>query len=97
PTNISNGHQLSPLASPTASSVGNEQFGVNLVANTIGCGAPANFGAPAVQVPDNTFSYGAVEPGYNTCGLFKYVKGDTVASSTNSSGETDFTISFIYN
>jgi hypothetical protein len=85
------------LTTPTASIPGTEQFGINLVNNTIGCGAPANFGADPVQVPDNTFSFGDVTTDYNTCGLFKYVKGDTVAYSNRSTGETDFTMSFIYN
>jgi len=92
-------HTFTNLTSPTAAATPGsaEQFGINLVANTTGCGAPANFGAAPVQVPDSTFSYGTVASGYNTCGLFKYVKGDTIASSTKSSGETDYTISFIYN
>ncbi len=97
---VSNGaspHTLTGLTSSTASSPGTEQFGMNLVANTTGCGAPANFGAAAVQVPDSTFSFGAAATGYNTCGLFKYVKGDTIASSAKSSGETDYTASYIYN
>lgn len=98
PTNTGPGnHILSGLATPTASSAGTEQFGINLRQNTIGCGAPANFGVDPVQVPDNTFSFGTVATDYNTCGLFKYVKGDTIASSDRSTGETDFTISFIYN
>ena len=97
PTSDGIAHQLTPLASATASSAGTEQFGMNLVANTTGCSAPANFGADPVQVPDNTFSFGAVASGYGSCGLFKYVKGDTIASSSQSSGETDFTLSFIYN
>jgi hypothetical protein len=100
PTNNgSNSHQLTPLSSPTASSIGTEQFGMNLVQNLTSCTtpAPANFGADPVQVPDNTFSFGTVASGYNTCGKFKYVKNDTVASSTRSTGETDYTASFIYN
>jgi len=97
PTSNGVGHQLNPLATPSLSSVGNEQFGINLTSNTTACGAPANFGADPVQVPDNTFSFGTIASGYNTCGLFKYVKGDTIASSPKSSGETDYTISFIYN
>ena len=97
PTSDGIAHQLNPLLSPTASAVGTEQFGINLVNNTVGCGSPANFGADPVQVPDNTFSFGTVNSGYDTCGLFKYVKGDTVAHSNKSSGETDYTISFIYN
>jgi hypothetical protein len=92
-------HALATPTTPTASAVGTEQFGINLTTNTTGgaCNAPANFGADPVQVPDNTFSFGTIATGYNTCGLFKYVKGDTIASSTKSTGETDYTISFIYN
>jgi hypothetical protein len=93
PTNTSTGYMLNALSSPTGSSVGNEQFGINLVANT----APVNMGAPPVQVPDNTFSYGTVASGYNTPNVYKYVKGDTIASSNQSSGQTDYTLSFIYN
>ena len=101
PTNtLPNKPALTPLSTPTASSPGTEQFGINLVKNdpaTPGCTTPTTFGANPVQVPDGTFSYGTVASGYNTCGLFKYVKGDTIARSTKSSGETDYTISYLYN
>lgn len=98
PTNTgSSGHVLNALTTPTAPAVGNEQFGINLVENNTGCGMLEDFGANPVQVPDNTFSFGAVETGYDTCGLFKYVKGDIIASSDRSTGETDYTVSFIYN
>jgi hypothetical protein len=94
-------HTFSAPSTPTAAATPGtaEQFGINLVQNRTSCAtpAPANFGADPVQVPDNTFSFGTVASGYNTCGLFKYVKGDTIAQSTRSSGETDYTISFIYN
>lgn len=92
-----NGHSLNALSSPTASSAGTEQFGINLVANTTTCGAPANFGVNPVQVPSSTFSFGAVSSGYDTCGKFQYNKGDTIAYSNSSSGETDYTISYIEN
>lgn len=97
PTSTSGGHMLHALTTPTASSAGTEQFGINLVANTTICGAPANFGTSPVQVPDSSFSFGVATSGYNTCGLFKYNNGDTIASSTSSSGETDYTISYIEN
>lgn len=84
---------LQNLTTPTASSPGTEQFGINLVANT----SPSTFGANPVQVPDSTFSFGAAATGYNTPNLYKYVKGDTVARSTKSSGETDYTISYLFN
>lgn len=92
PTSDGIGHQLNALASPTAPDPGTEQFGINLVANT----SPTTFGADPVQVPDNTFSFGTVASGYNTPDLFKYVKGDIIASSNRSSGQTDYTMSFIY-
>jgi hypothetical protein len=95
--NLPGHHLLNPLATPTASSTGVEQFGINLVANTTACGAPTTFGANPIQVPSSSFSYGTAASGYNTCGLFKYVNGDTIALSNKSSGETDYTMSFIFN
>lgn len=90
----SNGsYNLTGLSSPTASNSSNEQFGINLVANT----SPATFGADPVQVPDSSFSFGQVASGYDTPNLYKYVKGDTIAYSNKSSGETDYTISYIFN
>jgi hypothetical protein len=86
-------HILAPLTTPSTSSPGTEQFGINLVHNT----TPASFGADPVQVPDTSFSFGTVASGYNTTNLYKYVKNDTVATSAQSSGTTDYTVSYIYN
>lgn len=91
PTN--SGHPLNPLASPTASLPGTEQFGINLVANT----NPIVFGADPVQVPTSTFSYGQAAPGYSTTNLYQYNSGDTIAQALKQSGQTDYTISFIAN
>jgi hypothetical protein len=98
-------HILHTLSSATAPSVGTEQFGINLVANSCPASAPASgagscsgsFGAVPLQVPDNTFSFGTARSGYNTAGNYKYVNGDEVASSSSSSGETDYTMSYIFN
>jgi hypothetical protein len=94
PTNVSgdSSHALSPLASPNPSTPGTEQFGINLVANST-----PGIGANPSQAPDDTFSFGAAEPGYSTPDQFKYVDGDAIASSAISSGETDYTISIIAN
>jgi hypothetical protein len=93
PTSLGSGaHQINPMTTPGGPSPGTEQFGMNLVANT----SPVAFGADPVQVPDNTFSFGTVATGYNTTNVYKYNKGDVIASSTQSSGETDYTVSFIY-
>jgi hypothetical protein len=81
------------LTTPTISSVGTEQFGINLVANT----APTTFGANPSQAPDASFSFGQAAAGYDTPNYFKYVTGDTIAYSNKSSGETDYTISYLFN
>jgi hypothetical protein len=93
PTNTAgSNHQITPLAAPTASSPGTEQFGINLKDNS----AP-NVGAEALQVPDNTFSFGTAATGYDTADSFKYVKGDVVAQSAQSSSVTIYTISYLFN
>ncbi len=93
PTNTAaSAHQLAPMTTGGGPSPGTEQFGMNVVANTL----PATFGADPVQVPDNTFSFGTVAAGYGTPNTYKYNKGDTIATSSKSSGETDYTVSFIY-
>ena len=90
----SNGaHTLSNMSSATGSSVGTEQFGMNVVANT----APVSFGADPLQVPSGDFSYGMAATGYNTTNVFKYVPGDVIARANESSGRTDYTISYIAN
>lgn len=100
PTN-ENGHSL--LGKPTqgAPSVGSEEFGINVVANT----APS-LGANPVNIPDNTFADGEAGSGlsadYATANQFKYVVGDTIAHSAKTSGkqaigQTDYTITYIAN
>lgn len=90
-------------ASPTASNTAAEQFGINLVANnSCGGGMPGSLGAAAAQIPSGTFSFGAAAHNsgvdyYDTACQFMYKKGDTIASAGKSSGETDFTISYIFN
>lgn len=94
------GTPLNNMASAAASSTGTEQFGINLVQNLTSCAtpAPANFGANPVQIPSTSFAAGQASSGYNTCGLFKYNVGDTIAQSgTNGWGETDYTISYLIN
>jgi hypothetical protein len=86
-------YTLAGMATLGASAVGTEQFGINLKANT----SPTTFGANPVQVPDGTFSYGTATTEYSIANQYKYVNGDVIASSPRSSGETDYTISYIMN
>lgn len=90
----SNGsHALNNMSTAAASTPGTEQFGINLVANT----SPAAFGANPVQVPTSDFSFGIAESGYNTPNNYRYNSGDVIASAPESSGKTDFTVSYIAN
>ena len=89
----STSHTLTGLASPTASQVGVEQYGINLKANS----SPISQGADPLQIPSGGFSFGVGSAGYNTANNYKYVNGETIAESGQSSGETDYTISYIVN
>jgi hypothetical protein len=96
------GHNLTALTTDTASSAGTEQFGINTVRNTV-----AALGADPVQVPSSAFSFGVAGDGatgtygttrpYTISDQWRYVSGDTVASGPKSSGETDFTMTFLAN
>jgi hypothetical protein len=92
PTNNSDGHVLAPMSTAGVSVPGSEQFGINLRANT-----SPSVGADVVQIPDSTFGFGTPAAGYNTVNNFKYVAGDTIATSPKSSGQTNFTLSIIAN
>ncbi len=98
-------YYLAALTSPTASSHGTEQFGINLVANNVpspnGIGA---FGANPQQVPNASppFGFGTATNGYATANSFKFNQPanditDTVAQSLQSSGITQYTMSAIAN
>lgn len=87
-----NGHTLNALTTPTNSSPGTEQFGMNTVANT----SPA-IGANPLQTPDGQQIFGIATPDYQTANKFKYVSGDTVGKGVTSSGQTDYTLSMIVN
>lgn len=92
PVDASGGHALQPLSTPTASTPGTEQFGVNLAANT-----NPSVGVNPQQVPDGSFSFGAPTANYDTANKFKFLAGDPIASSASSSGETQYTLSMIAN
>ena len=88
-------YNMQNLSSQTASVPGTEQFGINLAANNlVGIG---DFGAIPAQIPTGTYSYGYATDTYNDSNLFKYVAGDVIAQSDSSSGETDYTISYLFN
>lgn len=85
-------HTLKTSSTPVASIMGTEMFGMNAVANSL-----PQVGADPVQIPSEDTSFGQVTAAYGTPNLFKYVSGDTIATSQTESGRTDYTISMIVN
>lgn len=91
----SGAHTITPMTTTAIAQSGLEQFGINLVANTL----PRSFGAN----PDNgQFGFGQVGLGpgdtkYSTPNEFRYVSGETIASAPKSSGQTNYTISYLVN
>lgn len=86
------GHTITPISDvPTASQVGVEQFGINLVANTV----PSSLGKNPDN--DNGFGFGVAANNYLTSNKYYFVSGDTIASAPKSSGQTTYTISYITN
>lgn len=89
------GHHLATPSTPTASQPGTEQFGINVVKNTI-----PDVGEDPDQVPENeedTTIFGTPQANYGTPNLFMYESGATIANSVTQSGRTDYTISMIVN
>ena len=85
-----NGHTIAPMEITGPSQTGIEQFGINLVANTL----PTSLGSN----PDNgQFGFGSVVPNYASTNRYRYVDGEIIAQAAKSSGETNYTISYIVN
>lgn len=98
-------YTMAEPSSPTASNASAEQFGMNIVSNpssnpTCNSINPAHTVTGSVdpsQVPGSTFSFGFAAANYNQACKFMYHDGDAIAQSNSSSGETDYTISYIFN
>lgn len=88
PTN--GAHTIAPMTTTSSPQPGTEQFGINLVANTL----PSSVGAnPA----NGQFGFGAASPNYGTSNKYRYVSGETIALAAKSSGVTTYTISYLVN
>lgn len=80
------GHTIAAMGTLDSSHPGNEQFGINLVANS----SPGIGSNPAG-------GQGTAASGYNSANNFKYVSGNTIAQSAAPSQNTNFTISYLGN
>lgn len=79
---------IDPLAIPTESRPGTNQFGINLVANTV----------PSVGLdPEGVWTNAVPATDYNIPNKYKYESGDVVAFSPNVSLMKKFTVSYVVN
>jgi len=85
-TSNSSSADIDALTTPSLSSPGTEQFGINLVANT----------SPLVG-SNPSGGLGQAASGYNTANYFKFVSGDSIANCSGFSSVTNFTISYLGN
>jgi len=79
---------ITAMSSATTSSPGSKQFGINLKDN-----ASPNVGTEC----SGSAPIAAAATGYNTADNFKFVSGETIASSSGSINSTTCTISYIAN
>jgi hypothetical protein len=87
----SNGaHTIDSMTTTGVSTVGIEQFGINLVANT----SPNSVGA---NVNHGQFGFGDPTSNYNTTNNYRFVSGETIVSAPKSSGTSLYTISYLIN
>lgn len=100
PTMTSGVNEIDAIATPTASVKGTAQFGMNLRLNTT-ASSTVPIGLDVAPAPDGVDLKGEPTADYNTADLFKFVTGNTVASSTNGGlGPTNsqiFTVGYIVN
>ncbi len=79
---------IKSLDKPSVSRAGENQFGINLVANT----------DPQIgNAPEGSWTNAVVSDGYDQPNMFKLDSGDVVASSPNVSLMKKFTVSYVVN
>lgn len=87
-TTLTAGNNTIPALFPGGGSiVGTSQFGINLRANT----------DPGIGADPNGPGIGTVSAPYSSPNVFRFQSGDVVASSTNSSDNQKFTVSYLAN
>lgn len=99
-TLTSGSNTVAAMGTATAGARGTGQFGMNLRANTTTTSTPA-VGSDIAPTSNTTNFRGQPLTGYDLVDTFKYVSGDSVANSGNSTlGPTDsqiYTVSYIVN
>jgi hypothetical protein len=96
------GATITAMSSAGTSSPGTEQFGINLVANTlpVAQGNNPDNQPSATFFSNNYFAGGEAAPGYASANNYKYVPGEIIARSVSGNlawGRTNYTISYLAN
>lgn len=86
-TLTSGANTVAALASPTASTTGTGQFGLNVRANT----------TPAVGSDVTGTGIGTGSSGYNTANQFKFASGDPIVQAASATNSNTYTVSYIAN
>lgn len=86
-TLTSGANTIAALASQTASTTNSSQFGINLKLNTV----------PGVGANVNGTGNGAPTANYGTANQYRFVTGDTVASTSTVTNANTYTVSYISN
>jgi hypothetical protein len=104
PTSSPGGHVMAVNGSPSYSTPGTEQFGINLVQNVYSgvnnCPAPPTIGTIGANPVQYNGAIGAPTSNYNTACKFYYSNSypnNVIAQSTANTSETLYTISYIFN
>ena len=99
-TMTSGANTIPAMSTAAAAAVGNGQFGMNLMANTLASSNPA-VGTAVAPAANGTTYKGQPLAGYNTADTFKFNSGDSIANSANGgAGPTNaqiYTVSYIVN
>lgn len=86
-TLTSGGNTVTAMNAATTSTQGSEQFGMNLVANTV----------PSVGAAADGSGTATAATGYATTNNFKFTSGDTIASKASADDFRRFTVSYMAN
>jgi hypothetical protein len=92
------GHSITAMSSTGTSVPGIEQYGINLVANT----SPVSLGANPTCTPSADFCpfsdlTDLIDANYKTSDNYRYVSGETIAQAPKSTGQVNYTISYMVN
>ncbi|HUD07243.1 MAG TPA: hypothetical protein VMR34_05130 [Candidatus Saccharimonadales bacterium] len=96
PPTSDGGNVMATNGSPHTSTVGVEQFGMNLVQNN-SCTSSLSGTIGANISYNSLFAHGTPTGNYDTACDFYYNQGDTIASASSSTSSTVYTISYIFN